>query len=145
MGDRPSKYVSKPLSETERDLPRSHSTSVRPPRTLSRKLGYARVDQEEIVKLGQTYGTSLALHLEMIRLSGMHWVKRRDGWIVFDQDMRITLGLSKRQTCSDAVKRLSGLDFLEARGTPGSRLECRLNPNWAKPKAEVVGNPQEGK
>jgi hypothetical protein len=68
----------------------------------------------------------------------MRWVQRRDGWIVFDRDMRIILGLVARSTCSEAVKRLTDLNFLETRGTPGSRLECRLNPNWAKPKAEIV-------
>jgi hypothetical protein len=96
------------------------------------------VDKEEIAALGRAFGAPLALHLELIRLSGTLWVQRREGWLPFDRETRVALGLAARSTCSRAVNRLVDLGFIEVRGMPGSRLDYRLNPRWAQPKVKVI-------
>jgi hypothetical protein len=138
MRDKPSRYVSRPAKGATLAIPKSGSVRQPRPRGLARKSGFAQVDQEEIAALGRVCGAFLALHLELIRLSGTRWVQRREGWVSFDRDMRVALGVVARSTYSEAVKRLVDLGFIKARGTPGSRLECRLNPHWAKPKAKVI-------
>ena len=138
MRDRPSKYVSRPLPKDTSDLPRGSPAKSHRSRPPAPKPSFARLEPEGIVKLGSICGTFLALHLDMIRLSGMRWVRRREGWVIFDRAMRVSLGLPSRQAYSKAVKRLRDLGWIETRSEPGSRLECRLNPNWAKPKAKVI-------
>lgn len=58
-------------------------------------------------------------------------------------------GLTDRFVRHRAVKRLLARGWLEVRGTntPGRKLEYRLNPNWALPKAKVVdlGTASRGK
>ena len=138
MTDDSSRYVSRPAKEGILVIPKSGSARQRQPRGLAGKSGFARIDQEGIAALGRAYDASLALHLEMVRLSGMQWVQRREGWLSLDRDIRAALRLTARSTCSAAVKRLVDRNFIEVRGTPGSRLEYRLNPHWAKSKAKEV-------
>jgi hypothetical protein len=63
-----------------------------------------------------------------------------DGRISLSGKELEALGLSNRATLSKAVKKLVGCGFIEVFGTdsPGKKLEYRLCPNWAKPKAKVV-------
>jgi hypothetical protein len=82
----------------------------------------------------------LVLFLEIVRLSGLRRIKKRDGRISLGGKELEALGLSNRATLSKAVKKLVSCGFIEVFGTdsPGKKLEYRLNPNWAKPKAVVV-------
>jgi hypothetical protein len=136
MKDDPSRYVSRIAGEKVQGTSTSTPARTRAPKGLMRRQGFARVSSDEIAILGVAFGPSVALLLEMIRLSGTRWVKRRGGWLSFDREARTTLGLTERSTCSKAVKRLCALGFMEVRGTPGSRLEYRLNPNWAETQSQ---------
>jgi hypothetical protein len=80
------------------------------------------------------------LHLEMLRLSGLRWVKRRDGWVSLNQETLEAIELVDKDIRYRAVKRLRAWGWLEVRGaiTSGRKLEYRLNSNWTKPEAEVV-------
>jgi hypothetical protein len=87
---------------------------------------------------GRLYDPSAALLLAVVQWSGTRWVRQREGWLVFDRATRLALGLADRLSHCRAAKKLVSAGMIEIRNTPGSRLEYRLNPDWAKPTAEVV-------
>lgn len=105
-----------------------------------KKRTFAAVDTGAFLALGQGYDPSLALFLELTRLSGLRWVKRQDGWATFTPDTLRTLGLEHRTTRRNAVRRgRDDMGWLETRsGGGGHKLEYRLNPSWTQPKAEVI-------
>jgi hypothetical protein len=102
---------------------------------------FARIEQEMIGAFRRLHDPVVALHLELIRLSGTRWAKARDGWLPFNREILENIGLDNRFVRHRAVKRLLALRCIEVRSigdVAGRRLEYRLDPNWAKPKAKVV-------
>jgi hypothetical protein len=114
------------------------ATRTRMPAGLTKRATFARIGVEEAIAFGRVANPATVLLLGVIRLSGTRWVIRRKGWITFDRDACQQLGLVDGDIFYRAARRLKALDILESRGKPGARLEYRLNPNWAKPKAEVI-------
>jgi hypothetical protein len=86
------------------------------------------------------FDPTVALLMEIQRLSGLRRIKARDGWISLTQELLERTGLIIRGRRHRALKRLMDTGSLELRrlNTYGNKVEYRLNPNWAKPKAEVV-------
>jgi hypothetical protein len=80
----------------------------------------------------------MILHLEMMRLSGTRWAKRRGGWISLNEETLTAIDLTDKSTRYRAVRRLLTLGWLELRGAAGRKPEYRLNPDWAESKAEVI-------
>jgi hypothetical protein len=127
------------------DEPRGHYAARKPSEGVSRlpkgsrkKRAYAAIYIDELLALHGHVDPAIILHLEMVRLSGMRWVQRREGWISLNQETLEAAGLTDRKTRHRAVKKLRAWGWLGVRGAPGSKLEYRLNPSWAKPKAEGV-------
>jgi hypothetical protein len=96
------------------------------------------VEFEEIAAFGRMFGTAGALVLELRRLAGLRSTRNREGWGSIDQGRFEAIGLSDKFWRSHVVAKLRDLGVIETRGSPGSKLEYRLNPNCAKPRAEVV-------
>jgi hypothetical protein len=117
------------------------SRHVRLPRSAIAKNSFARMGPEEIEAFGRIHGAAVALHLQLIRLSGTHWARQRDGWVPFNREVLENIGLSDKRARHRAVQRLLSLGCIEIRsvaGVAGRRLEYRLNLHWAKPKAAVI-------
>jgi hypothetical protein len=102
-----------------------------------KKRPYTVVSAEGLVALRKHLPPAAILHLEMLRLSGLRWVKRRDGWVSLNQETLTAVDLADKHVRFRAVRQLRTWGWLEVRGTgvQGRRLEYRLNPDWAKPKA----------
>jgi hypothetical protein len=92
---------------------------------------------DEIDAIGRV-DPAIALLLDLKRQAGLRSTKKRDGWTPFDQERFAAIGLADRRTRHWFVKRLLARAWIEVRSRHGRRLEYRLNPNWAKAKAEVV-------
>lgn len=126
--------------------PRSRYAVGNPSEKVSRlpkgsriKRPYTILHAEETRALRQHYDPSLILLLEMVRLAGLRWVKRRDGWLVLNREVLEAIGLTDRWIRRRAVQRLLTFGWLEVRRTAmGCQLEYRLNPDWAKSSAEVI-------
>ena len=107
--------------------------------TTRKRRGFLMIEGSEIPAWGRCYGSHVALHLEMIRLSGLQWVRRRDGWVALTAATLQTIGLGNRYTRHSAVRRAVELGWLETRsGGVGHKLEYRLRSEWAKPSAEII-------
>jgi hypothetical protein len=114
---------------------------VRLPSSVMTKNSFAKMGGEEIAAFGRFHDPAVALHLELIRLSGTRWAKQRDGWIPFNREILENIGLNDKFVRHRAVQRLVDIGCMEARlvaDVAGRRLEYRLRPNWANPKAKVV-------
>jgi hypothetical protein len=98
------------------------------------------INADELAAFGREFHPASALHLEMMRLSGLRWVVKRDGWVSPNRESLEAIGLVDKRARHRAVKRLVACRFLEVRstGTGGRKLEYRLRPDWARPSAEVI-------
>ena len=134
LADSPSKYVSRRIPVRER-MP---ILRERAPDGPVRRSGHARIEAEGVAAFGRLYGPSAALLLAIVQWSGTRWVRQREGWMFFDRATRSALGITNRLSHCRADKKLVNAGMIEIRNTPGSRLEYRLSPDWAKPTAEVV-------
>jgi hypothetical protein len=111
----------------------------RPPTGSPSKRSYAKVYQHEFVALIQLPGSATVLLLELIRQSGLQTVSKRGGWVLFSDDNLQAIGLIDRKLRHRASHRLASEGFIEIRTNIGRhKAQYRLNPNWAKPKAEIV-------
>ena len=111
----------------------------RPPTGSPSKRSYAKVYQHEFVALIQLPGSATVLLLELIRQSGLQTVSKRGGWVLFSDDNLEAIGLIDRKLRHRASHRLASEGFIEIRTNIGRhKAQYRLNPNWAKPKAEIV-------
>jgi hypothetical protein len=95
------------------------------------------VENDEIAAWGEIQ-PPVALYLELKRQAGLRSTKARDGWPVLDQKRFEAIGLGDKHIRYRVGRWLLARNMIEVRSRPGCRLEYRLNPNWAKPKAEVV-------
>jgi hypothetical protein len=102
------------------------------------KQPFAAVDIDEIACFGCFYDPVVALHLEAMRTAGLRSTLRQDGWGQVERKRLTVMGIANRDAHYRAARRLQALGVIEIRSRPGCKLEYRLNPNWAKPKAEVV-------
>jgi hypothetical protein len=93
---------------------------------------------DAIPAFGRIFSPAVALLLELLRVAGLRSTKKRDGWTPFDLERFEAIGLTDKRVRYRAVRRLLAHDVIEVRQLYGLRFEYRLNPNWAKPKAEVV-------
>jgi hypothetical protein len=98
------------------------------------------MDLEAIVAIGRLFDSASALVMEMQRLSGQRRYKKRDGWMVLTHEILERVGLLNKQRRYRVLQRTRAADVVESRrlNAYGNKVEYRLNPNWAKPKAEVV-------
>jgi hypothetical protein len=110
-----------------------------------RRLPFVTTDLEEIAAYGAVFGACLSLHLEVRRIAGQARVKAKGGWVSLDRISLERVGLANRFARYRAVQRLQALGWLEVRGDAGSKLEYRVPPNWAKPKAEVIDLATQGR
>jgi hypothetical protein len=113
----------------------------KPPTGSPIRRSYAMVYQHEfatLAALGQISGSMVALLLELIRQSGLKTVMKRDSWVLFSDSNLEIIGLVDRHARHHATRRLVTLGWIETKAIPGHKLQYRLNPDWAKPKAEVV-------
>jgi hypothetical protein len=94
------------------------------------------VDAADFPAWGEFHGAATALHLELIRLSGLSWVRRREGWVRLPVATLDALGLKDRRIRGKAVQRGVRGGWLEARRVAGSgsQYEYRLR----RPSAELV-------
>jgi hypothetical protein len=113
---------------------------VFPPRAArsatAKKRTFAIVDAADFPAWGELHGADTALHLELIRLSGLRWVRRREGWVSLPAATLDALGLKDRRIRGKAVQRGIRGGWLEARRVAGSgsHYEYRLR----RPSAELV-------
>jgi hypothetical protein len=100
---------------------------------------FAKVNFDEIVAIAGL-DPAVALLLEIKRLSGLRRFKRRDGWMPLTQELLERTNCANRFRRYRALKRLMATGVMEIRrlNTFGNKAEFRINPDWAKPKAEVV-------
>ena len=126
-----SKYTSPPNSTRRR---------TRPPEDIQpkQKRSFALVEVEAISAFGHLFDPAAALLLELLRVSGLRSTKRRDGWILLDQERLAALRLDDKGVRHRAMQRLRARGVIEVRSRYGRKLEYRLDPNWVKPKAAVV-------
>jgi hypothetical protein len=111
---------------------------ARPVKTIRRSRSFALVDGDEIACWGRLHNPSVALHLELVRRHRLAVVRRQDGWGTITGKRLEAIGLADKDVHYRAVKRLISRGVIEVRSHYGRKLEYRLNPNWAKQKAEVV-------
>lgn len=136
----PSKYTTRKSApaESRTAVGRRSSPRRRSPIDQAQRPGHARVEFEGAAVFGRLFDPAAALLLAIIQWSGTRWAGNRKGWIFFDQAARSVLGLTEKSVHCRAAKKLAVAGMIETRYAPGSLLEYRLNPNWAKPKAEVI-------
>jgi hypothetical protein len=135
MAQSPSRYAARELSPEERDRIAAQSRQDAGPR----RRAFLRLYTDELQVLSAILDPAAALQLEIMRLSGLRRVQRQYGWMVLDRETITRAGLADRQVRYRAAKRLVKLGWLETRGSrEGHKLEYRLNPGWAKPKAEMI-------
>jgi hypothetical protein len=96
------------------------------------------VDSDWFARFEQMFGAEVALLLELIRTSGLSGTRQRDGWGSLDHKRRATLGMADRIAHHRAARRLQAFGAIDVRSRPGCKLEYRLNPDWAKPKAKII-------
>jgi hypothetical protein len=96
------------------------------------------VGVDEISAFGRHFGAPLALVLELLRTSRLRSTKQRDGWTAIDQERLEPIDLTDRRFRHRVVQYLADCGMIEVRSRPGCKLEYRLKPDWAKPRAEVV-------
>jgi hypothetical protein len=91
---------------------------------------FAKVAIHDIPNWSQWHGPLVALHLEIVRLSSLPSVKRRDGWAVFSESLFERVGLSNRDTRKSVVRRAVQQRWLEVRRSQGaySQFAYRLRP-----------------
>jgi hypothetical protein len=94
------------------------------------------VDAVDFQAWGELHGADTALHLELIRLSGLNWVRKREGWVSLPATTLDAFGLKDRRIRGKAVQRGVRGGWLETRRVAGpcSQYEYRLR----RPSAEVV-------
>jgi hypothetical protein len=70
----------------------------------------------------------------------MRRVQRREGWIRFTQDLVERTGIADKKRRYRVLCRLRAMGVFEVRrlNASGNKVEYRLDPNWAKPRAEVI-------
>jgi hypothetical protein len=102
------------------------------------KQPFAAVGIDEIACFGRFYDPAVALHLELLRTAGLRLTLRQDGWGQIERKRLTAIGIANKDVHYRAARRLQALGVVEVRSCPGCKLEYRLNPHWAKPKAEVV-------
>jgi hypothetical protein len=124
----------------ERFAASRYNVSYRKPGEPCPRIPFARIRVTEFAAFGRQFGLASVLFLEMLRLSGLRRVQKRDGWVTFTQRALMILGLSNRSTLAKAVAQLVRCGFIEVRTTrtPGQKLEYRLVPGWGRSEAEVV-------
>jgi hypothetical protein len=83
-------------------------------------------------------GPAVVLLLELIRQSGLETVRKRDGWVSFSNGSLEIVGLADKYVRHRAARRLVAAGYIETSVIGRHKSQYRLNPNWAKPKAEVV-------
>jgi hypothetical protein len=99
------------------------------------RLPFLQLTLPELIQLSRDqFSPALILHLEMIRVSKLHAVRKREGWVSLDLLNLKPLGLADKYVRYRAADLLVRLDYLHTRGRPGCRLEYRLNPGWAMPR-----------
>ena len=108
--------------------------------TKTGKLPFARMDIDAIAAIGRMYSPETALIAEMQRLSGLRRYKQRDGWMPLTQEILERVGLLDEDRRYRVLRQVRADGVLEVRrlNTYGNKVEYRLNPAWAKPKAGVV-------
>ena len=86
------------------------------------------------------HGLDVALHLEIVRLSGLRQAKHREGWVAFTAGALRAIGLNNRYTRRSVVQRAIAQGWLEVRSYKGAghKLEYRLRPGWVRDAAEVI-------
>ena len=99
---------------------------------------FAKVYQHEFLIITRLPVPAGALLLELIRQSGLETVRKRDGWVLLSDDNLEAIGLTDKDACYRAARRLVADGLIETKAVPGHKLQYRLNPNWSKPKAEVI-------
>ena len=99
---------------------------------------YARVYRHEFAALSRMSGPAVVLLLELIRQSGLETVRKRDGWVSFSNGSLEIVGLADKYVRHRAARRLVAAGYIETSVIGRHKSQYRLNPNWAKPKAEVV-------
>ena len=114
------------------------SRREKPPTGSPVRRSYARVYQHEFAALGRMFDPAVVLLLELIRQSGLETVRKRDGWVLFSDDNLEIVDLADKQVRYRAARRLVAAGYIETRVVGRHKSQYRLNPNWAKPKAEVV-------
>jgi hypothetical protein len=117
---------------TRREKPPTGSPIRRP---------YAKVYQHEFAALsaaGRISGPAVVLLLELIRQSGLETIKKRDGWVLFSDNNLEIVGLTDKYVRHRAACRLASIGWIEIKAISQHKLQYRLNPDWAKPKAEVI-------
>jgi hypothetical protein len=112
--------------------PASLSRSItRLPRTKpSRGQGWARIDAALFADCGRWWAPSLALFLELRRLTGTRTVQRHDGWMVLSVETLRRLGLGDRWVRQRAARQGVKMGWLEVRRSDGisSKYAYRLRP-----------------
>jgi hypothetical protein len=131
MADSLSKYASRKSPAEVRVILRTAAQA---------KLPFVKVDIEAIAAIARLFDPTLALVLEIQRLAGLRRVQRHDGWLALTQELLERVALTDGDRRYRAVRRLVRLGVLEIRrlNTYGNKVEYRVNPNWTKPKAEVI-------
>ena len=109
-------------------------------REARERSSFAKVDPQMIAAIGRLFSPAVALILDLQRLSGLSRIRRRDGWMQLTQEILSRVGVSDKNRRYRTLQGLTAEGVLEVRrlNTYGNKLEYRLNPHWAKPKAEVV-------
>ena len=104
-----------------------------------RKRPYTIIGAEELAVLRKHLDPSAVLPLEMMRLSGLRWVKRRDGWVSVKSGDIAGDRADRSEAAPQSRSAPKWMGMAEIRGTDthGRKLDS-LNPNWAKPSAEIV-------
>jgi hypothetical protein len=92
----------------------------------------------DIPLCGQWFGSSVALYLELKRLSALHSVKRRDGWTVFSDALFERVGLSNHNTRHTVARRAVRQGWLEVRRSQGARSQYAYRLRPAGTQAGVV-------
>jgi hypothetical protein len=95
---------------------------------------FVLIEAEDIPIWGMRFGALVALNLEMVRLSGLRWVRKRDGWLSLPTATLEILGLAGSGFRSRTISRAVRQGWLEARqlAGPGNKLEYRLKPKSAE-------------
>jgi hypothetical protein len=97
-----------------------------------RHRAFFTIEADDIPAWGRCCGVYVALHMEVMLLSGLRWVKKRDGWVSIPAERLEELGLGNRRTRRNAVKRAIRHGWIETRQmTKGHKLEFRLRHEWA--------------
>lgn len=106
--------------------------------TPERRLPFVKTDLEEIAAYARFPGAHVAFHMEVRRVAGQTRIKARGGWLSLDRISWERVHLTDRSARCRAVNRTRSLGWLEIRGKAGSKLEYRVPPDWARPRAKVI-------